>query len=268
MGKMIKSASRWTSKSTLLLLNKVVTIIFGVFCIVTGQTKSFRQTVLDSGTVDYGITPLDTYNFSGKVISSKTQAVIEGIKVILKSEIEDIIIKYGMINPIETTVKVDSVYTDENGEFKISTMGETGLQPNWILETIDVDSSINGTFESKEIVIGKLSMTDMLSGNVGDTVVTIALDPIEVNINGIKSTGIDNKIIKLFSGKNVIFHISNFKNKGAIAKIIDIKGRLIEQIEITSSGTFKLNSKQVSSGTYFVNIEVDGVRFSTQVTIQ
>lgn len=268
MGKMIKSASRWTSKSTLLFFNKVISVVFGLFCLVTGQTKSFNDVISNTDTVDYGITPMDTYNFSGKVINSESQAVIENIKVILKLKYEDIIVDYGVQNMRGDTVNLDSVYTDENGDFQISVQGATGVQPYWILEAVDIDSSENGKFESKEIGIGRLAMTKMAEGNVGDTIVNIELDPVEVAINGIKGSSIDCNILTALSGKNIVFTLNNWKQRNGIANIIDIKGRIIQQINIPQSGIFKLNTEGVSKGSYIINIKVDDTNIATKVTIQ
>lgn len=268
MGKMIKSASRWTWKSSLLFLNKIVTVIFGVFCIATGQTRSYSETVRHNDTVDYGVTPVDRYTFRGTVMNSKTQAIIENIKVALKVEIEEITVDYGVVNRNRDTIEIASVITDQMGQFEITTVGIPGNQPPWLLEAEDIDNSVNGNFNTKMLNIGLLSMTEMTDGNIGDTIVTIELDPVDVSINGIKNSSIDNSIRPIFSGKNILFNIGNVNKKAGIANLIDIKGRLIDKILIPENGIFKFNTEQISSGTYFVNVIIEDINVTTQVTVK
>lgn len=262
MGRMIKSASKSTYKSILNFLNRVVTLIFGLYCIVSGQGKHLKDSFRELDQTDYGI-PLVTKTINGKVTSSKDSSIIEGIKVII-SRVDISFTLYGVGTVDTSYVKLDSTKTNSDGEYEVVIDSTENYSNFYCIEAIDIDSTENGQYYDKKVNV-EFAYSQLISTE--DTTINIAMSPKEVDINKNQIRKYDS-IETIVQGKNVIINLEKLGNKNGLIKVVNAKGSIIDKYEFTGEKIIKWKTGDITRGIYYISIESEGKTFTSKVTIK
>ena len=113
-------------------LIKISSKICGALLAVLG----FSAVLTSCGGPEYGM-PTADYFIDGKIVSEETNKPIENLKV-------------RWIGRINSDYPIDSVFTNENGEFNFSRLQEFPVT-SYSLDIQDVDSVENGAFNNTKI---------------------------------------------------------------------------------------------------------------------
>ncbi len=251
MKKKIVKASLWTRSSLLSLCNKVVTMAFAVFCMISG---------LWARTTFSGQEAVSRKTIKGKVLSSVDSTVLGKIKIYIGGFW--LCPEYGVGFPCSFS-PYDSVETDTDGNF----------------ETAYSEKILSGG--AREVIFAKKDSAD--SRNFDHISIS---DPYRLNPDSdtsliiyLKTQGKTNLqkkatvsrplIIKSVKGNNLFVKIDDWSyGKRCVAEIIDATGKLIASPAITSTGVLSWNTEGVTEGVYFLKIVMEGVSYSTEILLK
>ncbi|HEX3020120.1 MAG TPA: T9SS type A sorting domain-containing protein [Chitinispirillaceae bacterium] len=244
MGKYVVNTSIWTWRSILSLCNKVSTLIFAVFCIISGlSARIVTAKQKNEGAI-----------ISGKVLNVADSSAFRNIKIYLGDYLCP---DYGIGLPC-TFMPFDSVMTDSAGNFETRYPEKWyGLGANMITFAIEPDPSEN-SLSSKSIILNSDS----------DTSITLYLkSPWQSKIY--RKTSVPSvPSVKSVLGRTVIIKIGDWVSGGRYtAEIINASGKLIASPSISADGVFKWDTKESACGVYFLKIKTNESTLSTQILL-
>lgn len=251
MGKKIVKASLWTCSTLLSLCNKAVTMVFAVFCMISGLWARTTFSGQDAAT---------RKTIKGKVLSGVDSTVLANIKIYIGGFW--LCPEYGVGFPCSFS-PYDSVETDTDGNF------ETAYS-----EKIFSIGAMEVIFAKKDSADSRyfdhISISDSYRLNLdSDTSLTIYLKT-QGKTNIQKKAAVSRPpIIKSIKGNNLFVKIGDWSyGKHSVAEIIDATGKLIASPSITSDGVLCWNTKEVTNGVYFLKIVMDGISYSTEILLK
>lgn len=246
MGKKIKKASRFTIRTLLTILNKTITLIFALFCVLTGQVRRPNENSPEN---------LNDYKFKGVVKSSLDSTIITGIQIVLYDVLLPV---YGIGYPPIYKPK-DSTFSTRNGEFEIDHKGAYGS--GWAYSLEDVDGEANGYFRDFK--------SEMLHPPVDTSYVTLYMEPIGSGVKGIISTQPKSPIKKIIKGKNIAFQILNWEQgENAHANVVNLKGSVIKTVPVSDNGTLYWNTESIPRGIYLIQINLQNKTLNTKIVLK
>lgn len=222
MGKQIIKISLWSWKSAIALYGKIVTLIFALFCVASGQGNKISPTMNNRALFSQGSLPLSN------------------VKLFLGSILAPV---YGM-SSVPSIEKIDSTFTDENGFFQFPS-GKSSCTYKVISESI--------TRNQNDKAYQYLSSRFYCSQNVG-TVNTFYMEPfIFSKIKNRFAESVPQKIFTSF-GKIIKLRVPDC-NVNSKVSIMDFKGEVVARLQIQAAGEILWNTESVAKGVYFLSIE-------------
>lgn len=233
MGILIKKTSKKTAKSFLYLLNKVVTLLFALFCVITGKERV--NNIVNSR-------QSQKYSIKGRVYSSVDSTLLKGINVMLEG-IEYPL--YGMgSGPYYQTI--DTNETDEGGLFNFNSSDTM----EWFWNDYRISTVGHNTINDTSYL--PYSEEIHFNGLDKDTIIDIYLTPEKVN-NVSKINAKENKEFEVINSNNLIIRYKNWNgNIASISKIYNLKGEIVEDIKVSPEGELVWKTNGVAKGAYFI----------------
>ena len=238
MGKKILKASAWTCRPLLFFCHKAVTLIFALFCIVSGIfARTAEETTL-----------------KGTARSSKDSTILGNLKLYLCSVSHPV---YGM-GFWPSFFPVDSTITDSDGTFQFNYNGTSYYE----MAFVKIDSLVEGD------PFRYISAQFFQPVNVPDTF-TIYLEPV---IRTSSKESRDQKPVpqvQVTQGKRVTINIGNWSGDTRYtAEIINPLGKRIGSPVISNHETLIWNTEQVAPGSYFIRIHATGKSSLVPITVR
>ncbi len=233
MGKLIKSTSRRTAKSFLYLVNKVITLVFALFCVITGRERV--NNIVNSR-------QNQKFSIKGNIYSALDSTLLKGINVMLEGVEYPL---YGMgSGPYYDTIGTEE--TNSSGSFEFDTSNaEEMFWRDYRISTIG-NNTVNDTSYlpySEEI---------HLNGADKDTILNIYLIPEMVN-NFNKISAKSTKEFEIINSNSVKVRYKNWNRNIASKSIVyNSKGEVVEDLKISSEGELVWNINGFAKGAYFI----------------
>lgn len=250
MGKKIVKASLWTCSSLLSLCNKAVTMVFAVFCIISGL---WARTVLSEQETAARKT------IKGKVLSGVDSTVLAKIRIYLGGFW--LCPEYGVGFPC-SFVAFDSVETDTDGNFETAYSEKIFARGASEVIFAKKDSANSPNFQH-------ISISDeYILSPESDTSLTIYLKTQGTFNLQKKTVAPKPTIIKSKRGNNLFIKIAEWSyGKHYAAEIIDASGKLITSPVITTDGVLNWDTKGTTNGVYFLKIVTKETSYSTEILL-
>lgn len=255
MGRQIIQLSRWSTRSLFLVYSRLITMIFALFCSVTGQIQRAA--------------PSKQTTFKGTAYLDGDSGVVKNIQLYLRNCIiakYGIMPDYGVIMPeygvsawygVSTTTPVP-VKTDEYGKFEVK-----------FTTTSDMSVSIS----SDEIIepAGKVRYFDSgcLTIKAGvDTTYTLFLKKQTTTNTQIATDTKHQFTVTAIQGKDFHFQIPDWKGQKVVAAILNSSGQKITSLNIDSDGILCWNTQSIAVGVYFLQLQNENNILSMKILVK
>ncbi len=250
MAKKIIKASSWTFGHLLFLCNKAVTLVFAVFCMISGL---WTRTVFS----EQGI--VAPSKIRGKVLSDVDSTVLRNIRVYIGGFW--LCPEYGIALPCSFE-PFDSVETDADGNFETTYSGKIFSGGAREVIFAKKDSAHSPYFEH-------ISISDKyILSPYSDTSLTIYLKTQGTPILQKKAAAPRPAIIKSIRGKYLFLKIGDWSyGKRYTAEIIDVAGKRIASPVIAADGVLRWDTKGITNGVYLLKIVTKETSFSTEILL-
>jgi hypothetical protein len=262
MGKHIIRLSRWSGRSLYKLYSKLITLVFAIFCGVTGQIqKSASSKQVNSSAT----------TFKGTAYRASDSTALKNIQFYLQN---CILVKYGImpdygIMPeygisalygVSTTPipPIATVKTDENGKFEV----ELSTTSN-VSYTISSDDVITPSGKVKYYSSGCLSIK---AGK--DTTYTLYLRNLTTATIPAHTDNGHLFTVSAIQGKDFRFQIPEWKGQKTSAAIINSIGQKIAILDSDATGTLCWDTRAVAGGIYFLQLQNDKSKLSMKILVK
>ncbi len=262
MGRQIIRLSRWSGRSLYLVYSRLITMIFALFCSVTGQVQrsaSSKQANSSSTT------------FKGTAYRASDSTVLKNIQFYLSNCIivkYGIMPEYGVIVPdygiaarygVSTAVPLPAtVQTDENGKFQI---------------TLATSGDVSCTINSDEVVEPSGKVKYYSSGcftiKAGrDTTYALYLQKATSTNTQFKTDTKHLFTVMAIQGKDFRFQIPDWKGQKIVAAILNSSGQKIVQLDTDAEGALSWNTGAIACGVYFLQLQNEKNILSMKILVK
>ncbi|KMQ50735.1 hypothetical protein CHISP_2418 [Chitinispirillum alkaliphilum] len=231
MGKKLINASHHSWKTALQLYTKVVTFVFALFCVASGQVQVQKNSINDTEKV----------TFRGRALSVSDSTAFSNVKILLTSRIGAM---YGVgVSFFDTT------HSDANGYFE--------LEPN-LMHYCYAQVVVQKNNESGERMFFGNIEADVVFCDEDfneDSVYTFYLMPIHYLSVKQQSKRNLSKQLQITQGRKISINYSEL-NTGGISDItvIDLKGKIVATLQPRPEGIVFWDTRDVARGVYFVRL--------------
>lgn len=236
MGKQIIKISLWPWKSAIALYGKIVTLIFALFCVASGQGNKINPTM------------------NNRALFSQDSLPLSNIKIFLGSILAPV---YGM-SSVPYLNKIDSTITDENGFFQFSS-DNNSCTYKVVTESIKHNQSDKAFpyFSSR-----------FYCPQDNDTVNTFYMTPLVFsNVRNRFAESVPQKVYTSF-GKIIKLRVPECENENSKVSIIDFKGETIARLQVQAAGEILWNTESVAKGVYFLSIENNKTHLNVKIVVK
>ncbi|KMQ50041.1 hypothetical protein CHISP_3073 [Chitinispirillum alkaliphilum] len=227
MGRQLIKMSRWSCKSIFSLYSKVITIIFALFCVITGQINKTESSENEE---------TKSHSLRGIALNAKDSTVMGNIRLFL---CEELAVMYGSLIRLSDYIKLDSTYTDDTGYFKFSVDEPVRYYPFVLVHGTEYSTYVSEWFYFDD---DKDSIHTVYLTHRGFSSVKNAISNSNVNQ------------MYTYQGKTLVVRIPDFNEKNAKVKIVNLKGEKIETLQTSEDGSIRWNTRSVSKGVYIMNV--------------
>lgn len=245
MAEHFRRASFWTFKSFLILTNKIITFLFAIFCVVSGQV---RNNNLKQENQRNNIT------ISGNVFNVVDTSLIENIKIVLHDMRKSGTL-YGIIHdPVYDTSAIDGSYKIESLPF------DPWYTRGQYFVATDIDGETNGSFKTCTLFVS-------LEEVVTDTIIDIYIVP--DNVSNLKKKIIIRENIEICNAKDLLIRFNNIEDiSGNHIEIYNLNGKLVKELKVVEKGFVKLDRKLFTKGFYMIKIPMDDYLITTKLIVR
>ncbi|HEX2959066.1 MAG TPA: T9SS type A sorting domain-containing protein [Chitinispirillaceae bacterium] len=245
MGKHIIRLSRWSTRSLYQIYSRLITLIFALFCSVTGQVQKSASMKANGSTT----------TFKGTAYRSTDSTLLKNIQFYLRDCIiakYGIMPEYGILMPdygvaarygVDTTLA--TVKTDANGQFEVNLTASEDLSC-----TISSDDVIEPAGKAKYYSSGCLTIKAGV-----DTTYTLYLYSQATSITPVQTAAKHQFTLSAIQGKDFHFQIPDWKGQKITASILNSNGQKIAFLTSDAEGAVSWNTRSVAAGVYFLNLQ-------------
>jgi hypothetical protein len=262
MGRHIIRLSRWSTRSLFQVYSRLITLVFALFCGVTGQVQrsaSSKQVNSSSTT------------FKGTAYRASDSTVLKNIQFYIQNCIipkYGIMPEYGVIVPyygiavrygVSTATPLPAtVTTDENGHFqvKLATSGDVSC-------SISSDDVVEPTGNVKYYSSGCFTIKAGV-----DTTYTLYLQKQTTAITPVWTDTKHQFTVAAIQGQNFRFQIPDWKGQKIGAAILNSSGQKVTRLETDSDGGLCWNTRSVAGGVYFLQLQKDNNTLSMKILVK
>lgn len=253
MGKQIIKVSVWTCRSAWSLSNKVVTMIFAIFCVVSGLFARTNSVTEDS----------NGNTIKGKALRSADSTVLSNMKIYLGQMTCPL---YGVGAGCAFSA-VDSVNTDYLGNFETGYPERLFHNGAGFVEFCTRDSVKVGHYNG--YVTTYYSVDDAYLNSKSDTSIVLYMLPFESTSVSKRTASKPLSFSRAIHGNTAIIKLGNWPaNEKYSAKIVNTAGTLIAIPLISSDGILNWNTEKNARGIYLLKIETNSRFLNTPILIK
>ena len=253
MGKHLIRATRWSWRSLLSVYSRLMTLLFALFCAATGllpKSASAKESAGDS-TVFKGT----AYRASDSTVLGNIRLYLQECAFPLYGIFPDygIAPEYGVAIP---TLTVDSVVTDENGNFEAVLPG-TGDATRGLVSEEVVEPDGRTIYSSTCVTI--------MPGT--DSTYTLYL----VNTTTAAEKKADRSVpaaMTALRGNELQILIPEWKGLEAAATIVNSRGQVAATITADPDGLLRWNTGPVAKGIYFLRLHSEQANLSVKILVK
>ncbi|MBN1600244.1 MAG: T9SS type A sorting domain-containing protein [Chitinispirillaceae bacterium] len=260
MGKHIIRLSRWSTRSLYQVYSRLLTLVFALFCGVTGQIQRSASSKQANNT---------TATFKGTAYLASDSSVLKNIQFYLEN---CILVRYGImpdygIMPeygvsawygINTGTPLATFKTDENGNFQTQ-----------------FSAPVNRTYtiSSEDIVTpgGKVRYytSGCLTIKAGvDTSYTLYFQNMTTSATPARTDTEHQFTLSAIAGKDFLFQIPDWKGQNISAAIINSQGQKVTTLNSDATGKLCWNTRAIAGGIYFLQVQNDRNTLSMKILVK
>lgn len=238
MGKQIVRFSRWSCRSLFQVYSRIMTLIFALFCVASGQLPRTSSNTRAN----------ETANFKGTAYRASDSTALKNVRLFLSdcfAPAYGIYAEYGVIVPwYGPAPRVDTITTDENGHFEKNL---TGSQARVITSDVVDEQSGRTSYQSSGCILIQEGVDSSYTLYLHKQIV--AVEPVAARTRPEQTL-----IMTALQGNLLQVYIPELKENRTDASIINSKGQRITVLTTDNKGTLSWDTRGTARGVYFLKL--------------